>query len=215
MLIPFQSHFKSQTAKGSVWLISIFFQSESQCDLLYSWSNYLCLTLKCGFPNGSVGKASAWNARDSEDHGYPLEEETATHFSILAWKIPILKCVFPFLALLIFPHCLSLLLAFSLSLWYIFYYLNSVSGNSVPGSFFFQGVYFASWLFEDDNVPEFMLLRMWIYYITSHLPGNFAYCLSARMLFLLQSEENALVVVLHSNMPSSQSPISQSPRFTL
>ena len=60
-----------------------------------------------------------------------------------------------------------------------------------------------------------MLLRKGIYDITNHPPRNSTYCLSARMLFLLQSEENALAVALHSNMPSLQNPISQSPRFTL
>ena len=44
-----------------------------------------------GFPGGSDGKASACNAGDPgsipgwED---PLEKETATHSSTLAWKIP-------------------------------------------------------------------------------------------------------------------------------
>ena len=40
-----------------------------------------------GFPGGSDGKASAYNAGDlgRED---PLEKEKATHSSILAWKIP-------------------------------------------------------------------------------------------------------------------------------
>ena len=44
-----------------------------------------------GFPGGSVGRASAYNAGDpglipgSED---PLEKEMATHSSILAWGIP-------------------------------------------------------------------------------------------------------------------------------
>ena len=44
-----------------------------------------------GFPRGSEVKASASNAGDlgsipgSED---PLEKEMATHFSILAWRIP-------------------------------------------------------------------------------------------------------------------------------
>ena len=43
------------------------------------------------FPGGSDGKASAYRAGDpglvpgSED---PLEKETATHSSTLAWKIP-------------------------------------------------------------------------------------------------------------------------------
>ena len=41
----------------------------------------------CIFPGGSEGKASACSAGDPgrED---PLEKEVATHFSILAWKIP-------------------------------------------------------------------------------------------------------------------------------
>ena len=44
-----------------------------------------------GFPSGSGGKVSAYNAGDlglisgSED---PLEKEMATHSSTLAWKIP-------------------------------------------------------------------------------------------------------------------------------
>ena len=44
-----------------------------------------------GFPGGSDGKASAYNAGDLasilgwED---PLEKEKATHSSILAWRIP-------------------------------------------------------------------------------------------------------------------------------
>ena len=40
-----------------------------------------------GFPGGSDGKASAYNAGDLgwED---PLEKERATHSGTLAWKIP-------------------------------------------------------------------------------------------------------------------------------
>ena len=40
-----------------------------------------------GFPGGSDGKESAWNAGDL---GWkdPLEKEMATQFSILAWRIP-------------------------------------------------------------------------------------------------------------------------------
>ena len=44
-----------------------------------------------GFPSGSDGKESACNAGDMgsipglED---PLEEGMATHFSVLAWRIP-------------------------------------------------------------------------------------------------------------------------------
>ena len=44
-----------------------------------------------GFPGGSDGKESAYNAGDTglllswED---PLEESMATHSSILAWRIP-------------------------------------------------------------------------------------------------------------------------------
>ena len=45
-----------------------------------------------GFPSGSVGKEPACNARDARDMGSilgqedPLEEGTATHSSILAWR---------------------------------------------------------------------------------------------------------------------------------
>ena len=54
--------------------------------------------LSCGFPSfymdfpgGSDSKESACNARDlvqSLGQKDPLEEEMATHFSILAWRIP-------------------------------------------------------------------------------------------------------------------------------
>ena len=41
-------------------------------------------------PGGSVGKESTCNARDlSSIPGGPLEEEIATHSSILAWEIPL------------------------------------------------------------------------------------------------------------------------------
>ena len=45
------------------------------------------------FPNGSVGKESAWNAADTDEiwslgQEDPLEKEMATHSSILAWRIP-------------------------------------------------------------------------------------------------------------------------------
>ena len=53
---------------------------------------YLVYTQVCvGFPNGSDGKEFVCNAGDlglisgSED---PLEEEMATHSSIVAWRIP-------------------------------------------------------------------------------------------------------------------------------
>ena len=40
-----------------------------------------------GLPGGSDGKESACNAEDPGQED-PLEEELATHFSILAWRIP-------------------------------------------------------------------------------------------------------------------------------
>ena len=42
-----------------------------------------------GFPGGSDGKESAYNACRG-DLGWedPLEEGTATHCSVLAWRIP-------------------------------------------------------------------------------------------------------------------------------
>ena len=43
------------------------------------------------FPGSSDGKASAYNAGDrvrSLGQEDPLEKETATHSSILAWRIP-------------------------------------------------------------------------------------------------------------------------------
>lgn len=108
-----------------------------------------------------------------------------------------------------------LTLFLSLTHRYSFYYLNSVSGNFVPGSFCFQGVYFAPWPFEGEDAPAFTLLRMGVYYSTDHLPTNSAYTLSATVLFLCPSEEDALTEVLHGNMPSSQNPILQSPHFTV
>ena len=44
-----------------------------------------------GFPHGSVVKTLPANAGDTgsiHGQGDPLEKEMATHFSILAWKIP-------------------------------------------------------------------------------------------------------------------------------
>ena len=47
-----------------------------------------------GFPGGSVVKSPSGNAEGTGDGGLipgsgsPLEEEMATHSSILAWKIP-------------------------------------------------------------------------------------------------------------------------------
>jgi len=47
-----------------------------------------------GFPNDLAGKESACSAGDARDtgsipgSGNPLEEGTATHSSILAWRIP-------------------------------------------------------------------------------------------------------------------------------
>ena len=42
-----------------------------------------------GFPCGSDGKESAWNAGDLGSipgSGRPLEKEMTTHYSILAWR---------------------------------------------------------------------------------------------------------------------------------
>ena len=54
--------------------------------------NYLTESLNVitGFPGSSEGKKSACNAGDlsSITEEEPLEKETATHSSILAWKIP-------------------------------------------------------------------------------------------------------------------------------
>ena len=54
----------------------------------------LLITLLCirwDFPGGSDGKASACNVGDRGSipgSGRSLEKETATHSSILAWRIP-------------------------------------------------------------------------------------------------------------------------------
>ena len=42
-----------------------------------------------GFPGGSVGEEFADYAGDANScESDPLEEEMATHFSVLAWRIP-------------------------------------------------------------------------------------------------------------------------------
>ena len=58
-----------------------------KCTLLL----YTCVYIFRGFPGGSDGKESACNARDQgliPGLGGPPEEETATHSSILACRIP-------------------------------------------------------------------------------------------------------------------------------
>ena len=51
--------------------------------------------LTVGFPGGTSGKEPACQCRRQRKHGFdpwvrkiPLEEDVATHFSILAWRIP-------------------------------------------------------------------------------------------------------------------------------
>ena len=59
-------------------------------------STPIYLLMKTGFPGGSVVNKPPANARDVGDTGHPrslgwagsLEEEMATHSSILAWRIP-------------------------------------------------------------------------------------------------------------------------------
>ena len=41
-----------------------------------------------GFPGGSDGKESALKAGDPRNWEDPLEKGMATHYSILAWRIP-------------------------------------------------------------------------------------------------------------------------------
>ena len=50
----------------------------------------ICKILHLSFLGGSVGKNSPANTEDSSilSQEYPLEEDMATHSSILAWKIP-------------------------------------------------------------------------------------------------------------------------------
>ena len=50
---------------------------------LYIWK-YL---QKLGLPGGSDGKGSACNAAEIPASEWPLEKGTATHSSILAWRI--------------------------------------------------------------------------------------------------------------------------------
>ena len=53
--------------------------------------NRLSTPIFLGFPSGSAGKKSACNERDLvQSLGWedPLEKRTATHSSVLAWRIP-------------------------------------------------------------------------------------------------------------------------------
>ena len=55
------------------------------------WEYFSSITDHRGFPGGSDGKETACNAGDLGSipgSGRPLEEEMATHSSILAWRIP-------------------------------------------------------------------------------------------------------------------------------
>ena len=61
--------------------------------LLHTSKIGMCEVFIRGFPDGSAGKESAFSAGDTGDWGSnpgldSLEEEIATHPSILAWKIP-------------------------------------------------------------------------------------------------------------------------------
>ena len=59
--------------------------------LSLGWYSYVFsqgLNVKLGFPGDSVGKESACNAREMGLILTPLEEEMATHSSILAWRLP-------------------------------------------------------------------------------------------------------------------------------
>ena len=66
---------------------------KEEVNLNWKWSLKIewGLTWLKGFPCGSDSKASAYNVGDrvqSVSQEVPLEEEIATHSSILAWKIP-------------------------------------------------------------------------------------------------------------------------------
>ena len=64
------------------------FQMESS---MIIWEYFSSITDHRGFPGGSDGKETACNAGDLGSIpglGRPLEEEMATHSSILAWRIP-------------------------------------------------------------------------------------------------------------------------------
>ena len=55
-----------------------------------SWNSWQS-SRREGFPRGSDGKGSTWNAGDwvqSLDWEDPLEEDMATHSSVLAWRMP-------------------------------------------------------------------------------------------------------------------------------
>ena len=59
-----------------------------------SFPNHYCLTLLRAFPGDTVVKNLPANAGDERDSGSipesedPLEEERATHSSVLAWRTP-------------------------------------------------------------------------------------------------------------------------------
>ena len=63
-------------------------ENNQKCSSIWDWFSQLSVSILFkGFPGGSAGRESACNAGDLgwED---PLEKGTATHFSILAWRIP-------------------------------------------------------------------------------------------------------------------------------
>ena len=67
----------------------LFHALEAQCSI---WG--LMYACNCGFPGGATGKELAWQCRRHEMWVWPLgqedplEEEMATHSSILAWEVP-------------------------------------------------------------------------------------------------------------------------------
>lgn len=81
------------------WVLNEFGKTRHVCDFLTLWLFFFFFFIKESFlvglpPADSVVK-SACNARDTRDIGFdpwvrknPLEEEMTTHFSFLAWKIP-------------------------------------------------------------------------------------------------------------------------------
>ena len=85
------SHPEIEPESPALQVVSLPTESLGKPIFIYTYMHIFRSILIYGFPGGSVGKESACNARDSGSipgWGRPLEEEMATHSSILAWEIP-------------------------------------------------------------------------------------------------------------------------------
>ena len=94
-LVTSKYHYYYYPFKTPLHLVS----SHWGCFINISWGMVKAIAFQCekagGFPDGTSGKEPTCQCRRCKEMGVqslgqedPLEEGTATHFSILAWKIP-------------------------------------------------------------------------------------------------------------------------------